>query len=550
MNVKSTVGLGQEKKKRIGRIFPRRKKGAKPNKPARALEENVSLKKEIQDMEFMKGYNEKILRLIIKGNEKLIERYLTLSSENASEIKQSIDEFKMNLANMNEGLQQMTVAVADLSESTSKQNDFCQKILDDIQTVSGNSQSSFSDIRSLNTRINSLRDNSSTLVGLAEHIEDVADRLRYLSLNGKIQAAYLTQFEKKLRKERQDSVAGFSVVAEQMENLSRGVTALVDEQYGSTTHIVDNIMETVKLSTQVENVQTENLSSVKDVTGLIGRLHEELGSVAASSQELSATSEEFASSIEQLYATLENISVNITSFYNSMQKEVGLYRKTRRIADEIKRTADDSGSFREASQRIMALVRGEFVNPATGDSSVPLARLFATIPYKYLPAEYREKFFKEGVTDDSMYLCLMGSTGENPDWNDIRLSKKRQAVLLPQKEQDFALMPMLARNFGKMGIRYDEIVHPVSGGERFVVEDYSLEKNVAGSPYIPDQNFVKEYNLISQIGIGGVFPSGGIFTVFLFFNEPVDEGFAETFMIIPPALQIALQKFDLERKYW
>ncbi len=144
----------------------------------------------------------------------------------------------------------------------------------------------------------------------------------------------------------------------------------------------------------------------------------------------------------------------------------------------------------------------------------------------------------------------MGTAGENPDWNDIRLSKNRQAVLLPRHEEDFALMPMLARNFSKMGIKYNDIVRPESGRERFIVEDYSLEKNVLGSPYIPDQNFVREYNLASQIGIGGVFPSGGIFTVFLFFNDQVDDNFAGTFMIIPLALQMALQKFDAGRNYW
>jgi methyl-accepting chemotaxis protein len=538
----------------FSKITSREKENRKVNNPRQnvqdLIDEIATLKKEIKEMGFLQGYNEKMLQGIIRNNEKLIDRYLSLSAGNASDIKNAIDEFKKNLSNMNEGLQQMTSVVTDLSESTNNQNDFCKNILDDIETVKGNNELSFSDIQKLNGSIKNLQDNSSTLNELVQSVEDVADKLRYMSFNGKIQAAFLEQFEKKMSTVKQGSVAGFSVVASQMESLSSGVSSLVDKQNSSTARIIDNIMSSVELSKLVEKFQLDNLNSVKDVATLIGRLHDELGIVAVSSEELSATSEEFSSSIEELYATIESISTNITLFYESLMKEAGLYRKIKEIAGEFQKMASRSKTLQEAAGRMMAFVRDEFINAGTGTSSIVMSRLFVTMPYKHLPAAYREKYFKEGVAPESVYLCLMGTAGDRPEWNDIRHSKKRQALLLPLKEEDFALMPMLARNFKLLGIKYDEIVNPVHGEDRSTIEGYALEKKVMGSPYVPDQAFVADNNIISQIGIGGVFPSGSIFTCFLFFNVPVDDDFAETFMIIPLALQMALKSFDLNKKYW
>src|SRR4030067_3103580 len=76
------------------------KKGAsEKNKDARVddrprnieelLSENSILKNQIKDSTFMQRYNEKMLLGIIKNNERLIARYLSLASENASEVKAS-----------------------------------------------------------------------------------------------------------------------------------------------------------------------------------------------------------------------------------------------------------------------------------------------------------------------------------------------------------------------------------------------------------------------------------------------------------------------------
>jgi methyl-accepting chemotaxis protein len=512
--------------------------------------EIIKLNNTIKETTFMYQYNEKMLQGIIRNNEKLIDRYLSLSAENAERIKLAIDEFKTNLSNMNEGLQQMTHVVNDLTQSTIKQNEFCKQILDDIDILKNNNQLSFTDMQHLNGNVQNLRENSTTLHELVINVEDVADRLRYMSFNGKIQAASLEHIEKKLKGSNGGEVAGFSVVASQMENLSNGVASLVDRQNSSTSMIINNIESLVNLSKRVESLDQNNLTSVKEVAGYIGQLHDELGSVASSSEELSATAEEFASSIEELYAAIESISRGITDFYLSLMKEVRLYNKVTRIAEEIRKIAGRNRSLHAAAQEMMTFVRNEFVSPETGKSIIPMARLFVSIPYKYFPADYKDKFHAEGITGDTMFLCLMGTAGENPDWNDIRKSKKRQAIRLPDNEKDFALMPMLARNFSKMGIRYENIIHPDTGSGLTTIEDYALEGDVHDSPYIPDQKFVSDYRLSSQIGVGGVLPTGSIFTSFLFFNEPVDEDFAGTFMVIPMALQMALKDFDINKAYW
>lgn len=513
-------------------------------------DEMIAIQNQLAEKTFMFRYNEKMLQGIIRNNEKLIDRYLSLSAENTEEIKLAIDEFKTNLSNMNNGLQEMTHVVDDLSLSTSKQTDFCKQILDYIDLLKKNNQLSFSDMQHLNDNVKILRENSDTLHELVQNVEEFADKLRYMSFNGKIQAASLEQYEKKLKSSQRGEVAGFSVVASQMETLASGVARLVDKQNSSTAMIINGIASLVDLSKQVESLDQYNVSSVEEVASYIGQLYDELGSVASNSEQLSATAEEFSSSIEELYATIESISNRLTDFYESLMKEVNLYKKVTRIAKEILKIGERNKSIKAAAQEMMEFTQKEFINPETNKSVITLARLFVTIPYRHLPPDYREKFYAEGVTDVTMFLCLMGTAGEKPDWNNIRNSKKRQAIRLPDKEEDLTLMPMLARNFGMMGIRYEDIVRPGARPELSTIENYALEREVLGSKYIPDQKFVQDYHIASQIGIGGVLPSGSIFASFLFFNEPVNEDYAGTFMVIPLALQMALKDFDLVKAHW
>ncbi|MFH0976177.1 MAG: hypothetical protein V1874_10385 [Spirochaetota bacterium] len=512
--------------------------------------ENTALKEQIREVLFLRDYDEKLLKSMISNNEKLINRYLEMTETNVSVIKNAVDEFKLNLSNMNQGIQQMAIAVTDLADSTTRQNDFCRLILENILKVENNNELSFDDLKTLNASINNLRTNSEELTKLVTNVEDIAERLRYLSLNGKIQVAFLKNLERQMNVQKMGETAGFGVIADRMEKLSGRVAGLVNEQNSSTKYIIGNIMESVELSHKVENIQVDNLASLKEVSEFVSKLYEELTSVAAGSEQLSSTAEEFSASVEELSASIDSIAVTITGFHEMLKKEVELYKKLGVIADKLQKIADRSESVRDAGMEMMKLFRTEFKDSASGKPLFVMARLFATIPYRDMPDDYRKKFSREGVTDESVFLCLFGTSGDESDWDDVYKSKTHQAMLLPESEDQLKQMPMLARNFGKMGIPYRDIVHPETGAERHTVEDYSLEKQAEGSPFIPDQAFVKKYGIKSQIGVGGVFPSGNIFTCFLFSRMPLDDNFAQTFKIIPMALQMALYKFDISHRYF
>jgi hypothetical protein len=111
-------------------------------------------------------------------------------------------------------------------------------------------------------------------------------------------------------------------------------------------------------------------------------------------------------------------------------------------------------------------------------------------------------------------------------------------------------MPMLAASFEKMGISYAQLTEG-STGATGIVEDYLLVGEARGSSLIPAQSgFVEPYGVESLLGVGGVLPSGRVFTSFIFTNTPMTDRVADRLRILPATLQRCLAKFDERDRIW
>src|SRR5688572_11678141 len=101
------------------------------------------------------------------------------------------------------------------------------------------------------------------------------------------------------------------------------------------------------------------------------------------------------------------------------------------------------GSIEEVAQRASQHVYDSF------RESVVLARLYATIPYKKLPAENRrfvasvvkQHGASAALVEETPVLSLLGTYGDKPEWNNRHTSKGH--VGIPLISADFIeLIPM------------------------------------------------------------------------------------------------------------
>ena len=100
------------------------------------------------------------------------------------------------------------------------------------------------------------------------------------------------------------------------------------------------------------------------------------------------------------------------------------------LRGELQTLASEHPTLREAGQIWLSRLYHEFAE------SLPLARLFATVPYGFLPE--REKAFARGIatennvlselTEDTIVVTLVATRGLRPEWNDPQNSRHHLAI--------------------------------------------------------------------------------------------------------------------------
>ena len=234
----------------------------------------------------------------------------------------------------------------------------------------------------------------------------------------------------------------------------------------------------------------------------------------------------------------------------NFDQSITFNRKVSEATRKIQHFAETSRSLAEAAHRQVAYLRNEDMDE-NGQKNLVLARIFLSLPYTELPPEYQREIESGGSLPDpeDRFLCLMGTAGDEPDWNDPLRSRGHKYMKLPDREEDLVQMPMIQKVFAEFGVPYSAILRPDSSREHSV-EGYFLADDPAASPYIPDKGFVSDYGIRSQVSIGGVLPSGSIFTMFLFSRQKLTHDMAEAISVYGPVLQMTFKEFDDEGSYW
>ena len=233
-----------------------------------------------------------------------------------------------------------------------------------------------------------------------------------------------------------------------------------------------------------------------------------------------------------------------------IDQNVSFNRRISEMAWRIRALAESSSSLREAAGRQVRTIRDSFRN-TDGSANLALLRIFVSLPFSKLPENYRREIASQegSASPEDRYLCLMGSAGDEADWNDPLKSRNHKYLRLPERESELTSMPMVRKVFAKLGIPYNTIIHPESSVEHNV-EGYVLADDPMASPDIPDKKFIEDYKVASQISIGGILPSGSVFSLLLFCRIAMSLSMAENLSVFGPVFQMAYKNFDDRQAYW
>ena len=205
----------------------------------------------------------------------------------------------------------------------------------------------------------------------------------------------------------------------------------------------------------------------------------------------------------------------------------------------IRRVTKSASSMEDAAAAIVRHLHEACVGGEGTGRVCPLVRFYKTHAFGDLDAELqafaRARLGDVAPTPEMKCLVLLGTAGEEAEWNDRRSSRQHRAIPLPS-EQIVAQAPMIAQLVHQLGVPLGALVNPSSDvvGELegrtynvFHVED------AVGSPFIPAQaDFVVPRGIRSVVGFGGVLRTGDLFAVILFSRVHVRRDVAERFRTI------------------
>ena len=199
-----------------------------------------------------------------------------------------------------------------------------------------------------------------------------------------------------------------------------------------------------------------------------------------------------------------------------------------------------SKCLEDAAQRLAAALYTQF------EESVVIARVFFTVPFDLLPQSTKDfvKKLAESAGAASQLkpttpvLSLLGTHGQQAEWNDRRRSKGHMGI--PLISSSFVgTIPMIARLLKDLGVPLNwvdshdsEILENVMGSssELFFVDNAAETTDHRGRKIIAAQDFVSSYKVKSVFGAGGGYGDGRMLVMVVFCRGLFGRAVAERFL--------------------
>ncbi|MGD1903553.1 MAG: hypothetical protein ACFB9N_15070 [Geitlerinemataceae cyanobacterium] len=219
---------------------------------------------------------------------------------------------------------------------------------------------------------------------------------------------------------------------------------------------------------------------------------------------------------------------------------------------ELRHAGVGAFCMEDVTEAVVRYLYDRFRNPETGEREIALVRCFKTERYADLGDCYLQQIARttgqcDSLDDDVRCLTLLGTAGQEPEWNERHQSRGHKAIPLVSKQ--FVLqLPMIARLIQQLGLEIESVLTP---DPELLVDLDEESFNVfhvpeaPSSEYIPAQDeFVIPYGVQSVLGFGGMMPSGNLFAVIIFSKAKITRPIADRFKTISLSVKTALLPFD------
>jgi hypothetical protein len=220
------------------------------------------------------------------------------------------------------------------------------------------------------------------------------------------------------------------------------------------------------------------------------------------------------------------------------------------LGRELRDCSRGATSMEQYGQRIVRSLRDGLLQRESGAPACALVRFYRTLRFAELDDELKE-FATRGaqnqtLTSDVRCLTLLGTVGDEPEWNSRRSSRHHRTIPLPS-EESVARIPMVAQLLTQLGLEVADVVRadasPVLEREQHTYNVFYVAE-AKGSAYIPAQSeFVVPYAIRSVVGFGGVLPTGDVFAVLLFSKVPIARDTADLFRNAALNVKVGLLPF-------
>lgn len=227
-----------------------------------------------------------------------------------------------------------------------------------------------------------------------------------------------------------------------------------------------------------------------------------------------------------------------------------------RIGGRLRREVRDGDSLEESAQRVCRMLYDSARDAASGDRQCTLVRLYKTHPFGQLPEELQE--FARGATVSgevldarTRCLVLLGSAGDEPEWNDRRTSVAHRAIPLTGPRIT-TRAPMIGAMIRDFGLDVADVVQPGADVVSAIAgRSYGIfyVADARGSEAIPAQDFVARHDVRSVIGFGGALRTGELFAVVLFTRAQVPREAADRFRNVALDVKSAFFRLDPGRVF-
>jgi len=208
-------------------------------------------------------------------------------------------------------------------------------------------------------------------------------------------------------------------------------------------------------------------------------------------------------------------------------------------------------SMEEVAGRIVRYLHDTLIDGQSGERTCSLIRFFKTHAYEGLDDELKDFALNmlggSAPLPEIKCLTLLGTVGENQEWNSRGTSKGHRAIPLPSEEVVHQI-PMMRNLIQQLGLTVRSVVKP---DPALLLDMEQKTYNVffvpeaLDSPYIPAQKeFVVPYGIKSVMGFGGMLPSLDIFVIIMFLKASISREVADLFKNLSLNIKLAILPFE------